>query len=182
MKYCLELVNQTAIFKTFHNIQNFKNMNNEITIEQLKELLRENMDKGTICPCCNNYVKMYKRKLTSSMVFCLIHFKKHVDKNGNEFQNFITILDRLKLTSTQRADWQKLVYFKLITAETSERGHPRSGYYKLTELGIKFVNHQSVVPEFVKVYNSKTYGYSEKQINISQAINNKFNYLELMGK
>jgi len=157
-------------------------MNSELTIEQVKQFLRENMTNGTICPCCNNYVKMYKRKLTSSMVFCLIHFKKHVDRNGNEFQNYINILDRLKLTPMQRADWQKLVYFKLIQAETTQRGHARSGYYRLTDLGIKFVNHQSLVPEYVKVYNSKVFGYSETQINISQAIKNKFNYLELMSK
>lgn len=153
-----------------------------MTIEQAKQFLRENMTNGTICPCCNNYVKMYKRKLTSTMVFCLIQFKKHVDRNGNDFQKYITILDRLKLTPTQRADWQKLVYFKLIEPETNERGHVRSGYYRMTEIGMKFVNHKITIPEYVNVYNSKVFGYSETQINISQAIKNKFNYLELMSK
>jgi len=157
-------------------------MKNEMTIEQAKQFLRENMTNGTICPCCNNFVKMYQRKLTSTMVFCLIHFKKNMDRNGNDFQRFISILDQMKLTPTQRADWQKLVYFKLIEPETNERGHVRSGFYRLTKIGIDFVNHQTSVPEFANVYNSKVFGYSETKINISQAIKNKFNYLELMSK
>lgn len=157
-------------------------MENEKTLNEAKQFLRENINNGVDCPCCGQMVKLYKRKLTSTMVFCLIQFKKHMDRNGNEFHRYISILDQMKLTPSQRSDWQKLVYFKLIEPETTERGNVRSGFYRMTQIGIDFVNHKTRVPEFVNVYDGKVFGFSENKINISKALDQKFNYLELMSK
>jgi hypothetical protein len=37
------------------------------TITEAKDFLNENYKDGCICPCCNQTVKLYKRKLNSGM-------------------------------------------------------------------------------------------------------------------
>ncbi|MCA9495771.1 MAG: hypothetical protein KC589_02420, partial [Nanoarchaeota archaeon] len=52
---------------------------NELTLEQAKKILRESIEKdGATCPCCNQFVKAYKRKITSSMAYSLIRIVKHL--------------------------------------------------------------------------------------------------------
>ena len=151
------------------------------TLAEIKKYLKQQYENGCICPACNQHVKMYKRKLTSTMAHVLLLFAKHVRENGNAFVKFQNVMDQLQVPTSQRADWQKLVYFKLIEPETVERGNPRVGYYKMTNLGIEFANERATVPDHCKVYNGKVFGYGIQHTNIKKALKNKFNYNDLMN-
>jgi len=152
------------------------------TLAEVKEYLRENLNDGCICPACKQNVKMYKRKLSATMAYCMIIFVKHCRKNNEfGFVNFNKILNDLNITPAQRADWQKLAYFKLITPESTTKGDPKNGFYKVNESGFYFVENDMQVPESCNVYNGKVYGYSMDQTNIKIALTNKFNFYELMN-
>lgn len=151
-------------------------------LANIKDYLRENYDEGCICPACKQTVKLYKRQISSTMAYCMILFVRHCRKNENfGFINFNDILNDLNITPAQRADWQKLVYFNLIVPETTTKGDPKNGFYKVHQSGFYFVENDMQVPKYCNVYNGKVYGYSMEQTNIKEALKNKFNFDELMN-
>lgn len=150
-------------------------MNDSILVE--KERLRQSYkDKGTICACCNQFVKLYKRKLTSSQMRGLINlYRLHRDQPA--YYHY-TKLGPLHVA----ADFAKLKLFGLIEAgENSDSKKKAAGTWQITEKGIKFVLCQIKIPEAVYVYNQAPYGFSSRAIDIKEAIKNKFDYAELMN-
>lgn len=151
-----------------------------ITLASVKQYLSDNYKDGCICPACNQNVKLYKRKLTASMAYCLCVFVKYCNENGrDQYHDFNDILNSMKLTPAQRADWQKLTYFKLIKSLTTKRGDKKSGKYIVTETGYKFVMNGGIVPKYCNIYNGKIKGYSMEQTTIKQAFGDKFNFDEI---
>lgn len=49
-------------------------MNGLDTLNTAREEFRAGLEKGTKCPCCKRYAKIYNRKLTPAMVEGLIMF------------------------------------------------------------------------------------------------------------
>ena len=81
------------------------------------------------------------------------------------------------ITPTQRADWQKLVYFKLIQSDNDI-----AGMYRITPHGFDFVQGNILMPKYANVLNGKVYGYSMEQIHIKKALTTKFNLTEFGEK
>jgi hypothetical protein len=153
------------------------------TLAEIKEYLRENYKDGCICPACKQVVKQYKRNISSTMAYCMIIFVKHCRKHNQfGFVNFNKVLNDLNITPTQRADWQKLVYFKLIEPETTTKGDPKNGNYRIHARGFDFIEKDFLMPKFCNVYNGNVLGYSMEQITIREALKNKFNFDDLMNK
>ena len=150
--------------------------NNETSLHDVKKYLNENYKDGCYCPACNQRVQLYKRKLASTMAFCLIKFVLHTQKKGNQYTKFATILDNQNITPTQRADWQKLLYFRLIQNDPAN-----SGFYKVTQQGFDFVRGNILMPKYANVFNAKVYGYSMQQITIKQALSTKFDIDDLLN-
>lgn len=154
------------------------------TIQQAKDYLRENWEDGVSCPCCNQTVKLYKRKLNSSMALGLIMIsQKHNGVNTSNWFHLEDYFKDLPVHSTVRGDIPKLRHWGLIEAKQGikEDGNKHVGLYRITEKGIQFVNNLIDVPEKAKLYNNRFYGTDGKSISIRQALTNKFNYNELMG-
>lgn len=147
------------------------------TLQEAKQRLRSNFHKGTDCPCCGQFVKLYKRKLTSSMAYGLLLLKDKTE--WTHVENYFKTLD---IPSSIRGDISKLVYWKMLERQEGKRedGSNRIGYYRITQLGINFVNNMQDVPSHVLIYNNKFQGYSDTRTNIVKFLGNKFNYSELM--
>jgi hypothetical protein len=148
------------------------------TIQEGKEYLRENFDKGVSCPCCGQFVKLYKRKLTSSMAYGLILMSK-----TNGWVHLENYFKGLNIPSSIRGDMSKLVYWQLLQKQIGKRedGSNRTGMYKITDKGKMFVNGQIEVNSHVLLFNNKLQGFSNELINIKKSLGNKFNYNELMN-
>lgn len=147
------------------------------TLAEIKQYLNENYKDGCYCPACNQRVQMYKRKLASTMAFCLIKFVLHQRKNQNQYTKFTNILNAENITPSQRADWQKLVYFRLIQSDPDV-----AGMYRITPQGFDFVQGNILMPKYANVLNGKVYGYSMEQIHIKKALTTKFDLNELLNK
>lgn len=149
------------------------------TLKQAKDVLKEGYEKGVACPCCDQHVKMYRRKLTSSMAWVLIMMYRD---DLTEFSHIEDYLKKKDIPSGVRGDFPKLRYWVLIEKEEVKRedGSSRNGNYRLTDKGIQFVKGLIKVPKYVKIYNSKSRGYAGDDININDALGEKFNYNELM--
>lgn len=150
------------------------------TLKEAKEYLKSNIGEGTKCPCCGQFVKLYTRKLNSSMAYALILIYK------SPFQGFFHVEDYLKsinCPSSIRGDFAKLRWWNLIEQFKGERedGSKRVGHYRITTLGKNFTRGFCTVKESIRLYNQGFYGFSGNEIDIKRALKNKFNYNELMG-
>ena len=142
----------------------------------MNSYIEENLVEGVICPCCEQLAKQYSRKFTASMAVGLIslynqakttyspiHIKKIKLVNGGEF--------------AQMKRWQLIGEAK--NDVTTKR---TSGMWYITQKGIDFVNGRLQVPMYCDTYNGKTLGFSREMTTIKQALGNKFDYAELMGR
>lgn len=157
------------------------------TIAEAKAFLRSKVKEGECCPVCSRHTQMYVRKITSSMSAGLILIYRWFHDHGksNEWlhieQYFKSLPD---LPSSLRGDVPKLRFWGLIQPRGTEGkdGNPNDGYYKITDYGRQFVECKVLIPSSINVYNNKMYGFAKEgsDINIRQALKNKFNYDSLM--
>jgi hypothetical protein len=155
------------------------------TLEEAKAWLRERFGEGADCPCCHQYVKLYKRKLNSGMAAGLvIMYRSHLADRKAPFDTHALLFRGSRLD----ADFAKLRFWELIErVEIVDDGvsHPRRGSkYRITDLGCQFVERQISVPKYVHLYNDspvKSYDdLNHEVIDLDHALGSKFNYQELM--
>lgn len=152
------------------------------TLSEAIKFVDENSNKGVECPCCKQHVQIYTRPLTSSMVVALIIFYQSKNVDADDFGHAEDILKESKANSSIRGDFPKLRFWGLIEPKSGEKndGNKNNGLYKVTEKGEQFVQKLITVPATATIYNNTCIGFSEKQINIEEALKNKFNYNKLM--
>lgn len=152
------------------------------TIREGKNHLKKHARKGTTCPCCGQFVKIYKRKIDSGMAQGLIAaYKKGADK---DFIHVPTALLGVQINSST-SQFSKLRYWDLVEEQVNNDTKKRtSGHWKLTDKGIDFVLRRSSVKKYVYTYNQKIVDFGDsdemEDVNIEQCLGNHFNYQELM--
>lgn len=156
----------------------------EINSEMLKENLftKEKMKEGSKCKVCNQFVKMYKKKIDSQMAYFL--FKLNKLTKDNPLTPFFHVQDDINVTMKVGGAWAKLRYWELIEempkdSMTTEKR--TSGMWRITDKGISFIEGNVSVPKYVKLYNQTFYGYEGDDVYIHDVIKEKFNYRELMS-
>lgn len=156
------------------------------TVLDAKAFLKEHYVKGINCPCCNQFVKLYKRKLNSGMAWTLIqiYFETQKCKADSAMDSllWIPVKEFLRVNKFHNGhDWTLLQHWGLLEERKTDSGLPNSGRWRITENGDKFVRLQLKVPKQLNFYNSKVYGKSDEMIDIKQALGNKFDYRELFA-
>lgn len=155
------------------------------TISVAQRYVEERCEEGVRCPCCGQYVKVYRRKINSTMARALLYIYKYFEHpDANEWLHVADYLVKVKKDSTiAGGDASKLRLWGLIEPLPSKRqdGSNRVGYYRITDLGKKFAEGKVKVSSAVYVYNQQVMGYDEQTVNIEQALGSKFNYAELMA-
>ena len=148
------------------------------TIEEGKIYLKENFQKGTSCPCCGQFVKLYKRKLNSGMAFALINI---YNRKTDDWMNVREYFRENNMRDNN--DWTRLGIWKLIEERKGkpEHGGKTMGEWKITEKGKSFVCNKLRVPSHFNFFDNRLYGFSDTTTNIRQALGNKFSYEELMS-
>ena len=150
------------------------------TLEEAKAHLRKNYTQGVKCPCCDQFVKMYRRPITSAMAYALILFYKESVRLGGGFpwihaDNFFKGQD---CPPSIRGDFPKLANWELIFKDPKEQG-----IYRMTYFGEVFVKGLYKVESHKLIYNNKCYGAPDNHtlISIKDALKKKFDYEKLMS-
>ena len=136
-------------------------------------------DKGFICDCCGAYCKRYTRSFNGNMAMALVLLYKF-NMNG-----FVKVEDFLIKNGQKRCgDFSYLVHYRFLEKQSGKRddGSKRNGYYRLTALGIMFVEGKIKASEKFLILNNKFEGFAGEEIDIRKALGKKFNFDELMGK
>jgi hypothetical protein len=140
--------------------------------------LREKLDEGTICPCCGQYAKRYKRKLNSSIAAALCWMWRH-----NRY-GWINVPAQAPSWVLKAREYPKLAWWGLIEEKPREPGSKArtSGIWRVTDLGAEFVRSCVGVPRYAFVYNGSVDGFTESdRVYIRSALGDRFDYAELMG-
>jgi hypothetical protein len=153
-------------------------------LQELRDALFRKAAKGkaTHCPLCDQYVKIYERKLNGSMAYGLIVLFKHQQTIPPEEWIHIPSLFADKKVCKAN-DGALLRHWGLIVGKPGVRddGSKRVGYYRVTELGIRFVKREATVPERARLYNQVFLGLVGDPVTIDKALHTRFSYDDLMG-
>lgn len=153
----------------------------DLTIREGREYLNSQMRrrKAAKCPCCTQTVKVYPRKIYSTMARGLIELYK-MNALKPDYYHIGTIES---MRQSGGGDFAKLTYWGLVeempkdAAQTNQR---TSGYWRITEQGKEFVMNNLRVPEFVDVFNGNPLRMYGDPVGIQDALGKDFDYEELM--
>lgn len=150
------------------------------TLEEAKAYLSENMLKGTKCPCCKQFVKIYKRQIYKTMALGLIELYRQ--GGVKDFVHITTLLNNPEIAARGLGgDFSKLALWGLIEEkENSETKKRTSGLWRLTEKGINFIKGKSSVPKYVFIYNGKLAEKSAEHVSIRDVLGKEFDYTSLI--
>ena len=156
-------------------------MNEMMYLTDAIEFVQKRKRKGVICPCCDQFVKTYKRKFNSRMARTLILCWPAFRDNPGKF------LDVPGFCTTKHnfipGEHGKLVSWGLFEKKDSLRddGSSRNGMYRITPMGKEFLHGHIQVPKYYYFFNNTALDYSDETIGIEEALGNGFNYRELMA-
>jgi hypothetical protein len=156
-------------------------MNKSNTIAEAKHFLRANFEKGVDCPCCGQFVKLYKRKLNSGMAITILRI---YNESIDDFGKWIPVKEFLRINKYKNShDWTLLKHWGLLEEKeiVKDSEDNNSGFWKITPKGRQFVMNEINVPNKVHIYNNKVLGFSDDQTNIIDSLGKNFNYTELMN-
>lgn len=169
------------------------------TLAQATDWLRLRADKGVRCPCCKQYVKIYKRTLGSQMarwLIWLVRTWEHVDKGSYGSTPRFESTRRaphgawvdIRLSPVRGGDYAKLAHWGLVEQKPNDgkkdngaKDTKDSGYWRPTYKGIDFVRRRITVPSHVYLYDNVKLKEEERMISIDDALGKKYSYDELMN-
>lgn len=153
-----------------------------MTIPQAKIHLRDHWQEGLACPCCGQYVKLYRRSIHSRMARALLLMRATL--KGDIDEQYIDVHKMFAdLGEKPNNDYVKLAYWGLIEPKEGNRDDksPRNGLWRITSKGLHFAQDELTVAKYVYVYNKRVYMMSEGQTDIISTLKNKFNYQDLIN-
>lgn len=156
------------------------------TVGEAKEFLRKNFQRGVGCPCCKQFVKQYKRPMTSSMAWAFLLVYRHMKANPQlewlHVQNFLKPLP-IPAAVANTGDFSKLKHWGLIEEKLGIRDDlsSRVGYYRVTDKGRMFAEGKLTVPKRVKLYNQEFFGFEGNDITIQDALGKRFDFNEILN-
>ena len=134
---------------------------------------------GANCPCCGQFAKIYKRRLYASIAFGIVMLHRLSRHNFGSYHHIGKIMNGYGKTGG--GDFAKAKYWGLIEHKENTDDEKRcSGMWRLTEKGRAFAECSLKVPAYCAVYNGEALGFEGEAINVRQALQSKFNYVELM--
>ena len=155
-----------------------------VTLKEAREYVKEGSKIGVHCPCCQQFAKIYKRKLNSGMARVLIHLYIEYFKTAKEWVQVKEFLRQKKYRNNH--DWTLLRFWGLLEPKEKEETDPEemkcNGLWRVTVKGKQFVTDTRVrVSKRIIIYNNFFKGFDIEVINIKNALGNKFDYDELMN-
>jgi len=171
------------------------------TVEQARDWLRARVfgktvraKQGARCPCCKQYVKIYKRALGAPMARWLIWLVRTWDHQFGSKRDLLSDPANsawvdIRQSPVRGGDYAKLLHWGLVEQKSDvlekknngAKDTKDSGLWRPTFAGIDFARGKTKVASHVYLYDNVKIGEeSDQQITIKEALGKKFSYSELM--
>lgn len=161
----------------------------QITIEQGKKELFSLVDegKGPNCALCGRKVKLYVRKLNSSMargLFWLVHRAVEWDGYHVKKIGWVNIPQEAPRKFVRSFQIGTLAYWNLVEQEANEEtGVKVAGMWRPTPQGAVVAQFpkKQIVRSHVKLLNGEFRGYAGELVSLQECLGEHFNLEELMN-
>jgi len=150
------------------------------TLGAARRWLREQArGDGASCPCCSQFVKVYRRSLNAGIAVALIRAWRQC---GRAPWHLPTLFGA-------SGDIAKARYWQLIepaSDELREDGSPRNGWWQLTDAGAQWVQGETGVWRYAFVFDGNLLQFDRRDPagptwRVQQALGRKFNFAQLMS-
>lgn len=139
----------------------------------------ERMYAGFHCPKCEQWTKLYARRINKGMATQLIWLVRTYKKLKRNWVKVANHAPRNILSSPQ---FTVLKHWGLVEQKENLSSKKRtSNLWRPTKAGIDFVLQRISVPEYAFLYNDKLRGYSVERTTLEQALGVDFDYEEVMA-
>lgn len=142
------------------------------TVYAARWWVSENINEGVTCPCCGQFAKAYRRKISAPMARVLIDMYR------------VSEFDWVYLPSLRSAGQDEALarHWGIIDAKPGLRpdGARQQGWWALTARGQLWVEGKVAIPKYARIYNSQLVGLEGPDVTIKDALGSRFNYDELM--
>lgn len=131
--------------------------------------------EGAKCPVCDQFCKIYKRRIYGQMVAGLVRLYRLTQQRQNSDDKYFHVKDLLGYNG---GDFAKLRYWDLIRECPN-----RDGFWAITKSGEAFLKGEIGLPKHVRLYNDSFYGFvdPDDKVFVRDILGEKFNYDELMN-
>lgn len=146
-----------------------------------QDWLRERVESGASCPCCTQYAKVYRRRLTSVGARTMIRMWR---ESEGGWVHVPTLLKNQLPGIAHQGGYATLgQHWQLIAESPEEREDGgRVGWWRLTRLGESFVHCETTISKYVRIYDGRCLSLSGSPVSIVDALGTKFDYGELMDR
>ncbi|RLC78979.1 MAG: hypothetical protein DRJ03_24360, partial [Chloroflexi bacterium] len=130
------------------------------SLEESRLLVEEGSEKGVKCPCCDQYCKIYKQKLYTTMAKFLVELVAAVEDVSDS--TWIDVRhDPRFLRVTRNGNYAYLLHWGLVEQQPNLDSAKRtSGMWRPTAKGISFVKGLIDVPTHVHIFDNKIRGWA----------------------
>lgn len=170
------MASETLLFKTWWDPEQFRFPGmprpGMLAMHRKRAAYRAANEKGgSTCPCCNQHVQVYKRRIYKRMAKVMLWLMQEFERTGE----WVKLKDGPLFRGGDNA---KLAYWGLVQTKPRRQveSHKRhSGEWMPTKLGLQFAKGQVQIPEYVYVYNGQVVGYSAEMVWIKDCLEGDFN-------
>lgn len=143
------------------------------SLEDAKAWLRERLNDGATCPCCQQRAQIYRRKINSGMARALLEQWRVARQD---------VVHTRGLWKDYTHEGGQLAWWGLIEQDPMRRDDGgKSGWWRITDDGRRFIHNRLLVPKYARIYDSRLMGFDHtKQVSIIDALGTRFDYHELM--
>lgn len=160
--------------------QEFARLDDSVSLGEARKWLRANMGEGLRCPCCDQFAKLYERKLIATASRPIIALYREA---GMDYAHLPTIMRyRLPDISHQGGYANMSAHWGLIEEDgRSREDGGRAGWWRVTEKGRDWIFERSRVPAYALIYDNLCLGFKGPDISIRESLGERFDYEEAMG-
>lgn len=135
------------------------------SLEEARHWLRDRIEVGATCPCCTQFAKVYRRKLTPATVRVLAQAYRTVGLGEFHLPT---------LRGIYGGDVAKARYWGLL--EPAER----SSYWSLTAHGSNFLHGTVAIPTYAEVFDGRCLGLTGPNRSVSDVVGDAFDLSALL--
>jgi hypothetical protein len=148
------------------------------TLAEARQWMRERIDDGVTCPCCEQKARVYLRKLNRTMVLLPLELSR---RNGFEWTHVPTFARQHLISVAHQGGYLTMSqHWGLIEEERLVRTDGgRAGWWRLTRKGSVFVNGRAHVPERARIYDGRCLGLIGNPISIHDALGTPFDLRDI---
>lgn len=152
-----------------------------MSITDAREVLGGLADAGTLCPVCEQNVKIYKRKLTPATARAIAAL---YNEHGRGFGYLPNVIKKhLADVASQGGQLVMGAHWGLIEPREVRRADGgRAGYWRVTELGEQWLHGHVTVPQTAHVFNNRCLDLTGPDTTAAEVLaGSGFDLRELLG-